>query len=377
MPGHGDTSELVADIYDAALDRSRWLGALEKVAEFVGGPAASLFTRDAVQKKGNSDYYFGTEHHYKKLYFEKYFELDPLNNAYLFMDVGEVTSCSNIVPHNEFIATRFYQEWVKPQGIIDNVLALLDKTATSVAGFVVFRHESDGLADDAARQRMRLLVPHVRRAALISKVIDLKMTEVATLADTFDEISASLFLVDERGRVVHTNAPGRALVAEGNLLQITGNRLVAADAAANNALTEIFSLAAGGDAAVGAKGVAIPLTTRDGEQYVAHALPLTSGARNKAGATFSAVVAIFVRKAALEIQSPLEVIAKVFKLTPSELRVLLAIVGVGGVPEVSEALGVAESTVKTHLSRIYKKTGTNRQAEVVKLVASYTDPLVG
>ena len=35
-----------------------------------------------------------------------------------------------------------------------------------------------------------------------------------------------------------------------------------------------------------------------------------------------------------------------------ELRVLLAIVEVGGVPEVAEALGVAESTIKTHLGRI-------------------------
>jgi len=55
---------------------------------------------------------------------------------------------------------------------------------------------------------------------------------------------------------------------------------------------------------------------------------------------------------------------------------MLAIVEVGGVPEVSEALGVAETTVKTHLSRLFKKTNTNRQAELVKLVASYTNPLV-
>ena len=52
-----------------------------------------------------------------------------------------------------------------------------------------------------------------------------------------------------------------------------------------------------------------------------------------------------------------EVIARAYKLTPTELRVLLAIVDVGGVPEVALVLGVAESTVKTHLGHLFEKTG--------------------
>jgi DNA-binding NarL/FixJ family response regulator len=69
---------------------------------------------------------------------------------------------------------------------------------------------------------------------------------------------------------------------------------------------------------------------------------------------------LFVRKAALEIPSPPEVIAKTSKLTPTELRVLLAIVEVGGVPEVAAALGVADTTIKTHVSRLFAKTGATR-----------------
>ena len=69
-------------------------------------------------------------------------------------------------------------------------------------------------------------------------------------------------------------------------------------------------------------------------------------------------------------------IAKSFRLTPTELRVLLAIVQVGGVPEVAEALGIAETTVKTHLGHIYEKTGTSRQAGLVKLVAGFSNPLL-
>jgi DNA-binding NarL/FixJ family response regulator len=106
-------------------------------------------------------------------------------------------------------------------------------------------------------------------------------------------------------------------------------------------------------------------------------LPLTSGARRRAGVSYAAAAALFVYKAELATPSPPEVIAKAYKLTPMELRVLLAVVEVGGVPEVAEALGIAETTVKTHLGNVYKKSGRSRQADLVKLVAEFSNPLVG
>ena len=46
-------------------------------------------------------------------------------------------------------------------------------------------------------------------------------------------------------------------------------------------------------------------------------------------------------------------------------------------PEVAETLGIGESTVKTHLGRVYEKTGARRQADLVKLFAGYASPLLG
>jgi DNA-binding CsgD family transcriptional regulator len=56
--------------------------------------------------------------------------------------------------------------------------------------------------------------------------------------------------------------------------------------------------------------------------------------------------------------------------------VLLAMTQVGGASEVAETLGIAESTVRTHLLRLFAKTGTKRQADLIKLIASYTNPLI-
>jgi len=185
-----------------------------------------------------------------------------------------------------------------------------------------------------------------------------------------------MFLVDAAARIVHANASGHALLAEGSLLRAVGGKLIPNDASAELGLNDVYATAERGDAAVGVKGIAVPLTALDGERHVAHVLPLTSGARRRAGASYAAVAAVFVHKAALDAPSPQEVIGRHYKLTPTELRVLLAIVEVGGVPEVAETLGIAESTVRTHLLRLFAKSGAKRQADLVKLVASYVNPLV-
>jgi DNA-binding CsgD family transcriptional regulator len=278
--------------------------------------------------------------------------------------------------YDEFLETRAYQEWGRPQGLVDVLNVALDKTATSAAMYCVFRHARDGRVDEQMRQRMRLIVPHLRRAVLIGKVIDLKAAEADSLADSVDGINAGMFLVDASARIVHANASGHAMLAQGSVLRAVGGKLLTKDASAEQALNEVCAMAERGDAAVGAKGIAIPLTAIEGTRYVAHVLPLTSGARRRAGATYAAAAAVFVHKAALDTPSPQEVIAKLYKLTPTELRVLVAIMQVGGVSEVAETLGIAESTVRTHLLRLFAKTGAKRQSDLIKLVASYTSPLV-
>ena len=248
---------------------------------------------------------------------------------------------------------------------------------TSAALFGVFRHERDGVVDDETRRRMRLIVPHIRRAVLVGRLIDLKSAEAATFADTLDGLSVGICLVDASGRIVHANAACHVILDAGDLFSVTGGRLVARDGEMEQALQQLFAAAGDGDVAIGTQGIALPLSGQDGARYVAHVLPLTSGARRLTGFAYTAVAAVFIRKAALETSSPPEVIARTYRLTPTELRVLLAIVEVGGVPEVAMALGVAETTVKTHLGRLFVKTGAVRQADLVKIVAGYASPLIG
>jgi DNA-binding CsgD family transcriptional regulator len=365
-----DFSAIVADIYDAALDPPLWRKVLKNVCGFTrGGPSASLFWQDAARKTGNSYFVWGGEARFGQLYWEKYIALNPFTPAAGSFPVEQLYSAADVLPPPEFIETEFYKEWMSPQGWGDVLSVNLDKTATGRAVFSIARHARDGLVDEEMRQRVRLLVPHVRRAVMIGKLIDLNQQQAAALADTLDGLHAGAFLVDAEGRLVHANTSANDMLNDGNVLHANG-RLVAFDAKGDQELHDIFAAARDGDAALGGKGVAVQLTARNGDQFVTHVLPLTTGARRKAGVPYSAVAAVFVQRAGNDTPPSLDALAARYQLTPSELRVLIAIIDIGGVPEVAAALNLSQATVRTHLRHVFEKTGVRRQADLVKLIAS-------
>ena len=368
-------SELISEIYDAALDPSLWSDVVGKAGRFVGGSAGAIFSRSAVAGNGNAYSGSGTDPYYRQLYRDKYAEPDHSTAGDCFADIGHLIAVADLMPYRDFLETPFYRERAHSQGSVDGLSAVLDKSPSSAALFGVFRHEGNDVVDDETRRRMRLIVPHIRRAVQIGRDIDLKSAEAATLADTLDGLSAGICLVDTIGRILHANAACHLLLDAGDFLSAIEGRIVASDVKVDQALRDLFIAAGGGDAAIGSRAAALSLRARDGSHYVAHVVPLTSGARRLAGIAYSAVAAVFICKVATETPASPDVIARTYNLTPTELRVLLAIVEVGGVPEVATALGVAESTVKTHLGRLFLKTGAGRQADLVKIVAGFATPL--
>jgi DNA-binding CsgD family transcriptional regulator len=374
MDDAAEFSHLVGQIYDASLGPEQWPTVLERVGSYLRVTAVNLFSQDALKKSANVFHVQGIEPSYIQSYLDQYIKLNPVFPTALFFDVGRIITDDDVLPRSQLYETRFFKEWVIPQGFVDSLATILEKSAVSCAVFSVLRHQRDGLVDEDMRRRMELIVPHIRRSILIGKVIDLHKVDAAALADTLDGFAAGMFLVDANARILHANAMGHTLLADGRVIRPEGPRLGAADSKAEGALRQAVVAAESGDVAIGAHGLAIALSGPEGRRYLAHVLPLTAGTRRQAGAQYSAVAAVFVQEATVHASTPFEAIAEHFRLTPAELRVLCAIVTVGGVPETAPVLGISEATVKTHLQHVFVKTGTKRQADLVKMVAGYMSP---
>jgi DNA-binding CsgD family transcriptional regulator/PAS domain-containing protein len=356
MSEDNELRHVVGTIYDAALNPALWPDTLATIAAFVGGSAGPLNPKDLVSKFVGTEDHFGLDHadldlRYMQMHAQTGAGFDPLATQPVF-DVGQILDfpgCGGVAG------------------------AVIERPKKSCALRDVVPSEANNIADAEMRRRMTLVAPHARRAILIGKALDQKADEAAIFADILDSLSAGFFLIDAGGRIIHANAAGRGILGADDFLRSIGGRLVVRDKKVNQTLQRIFADKDDlePDCEIGGKGIALPLMAEDGEYHIAHVLPL--GPRDDAP---GAAAAVYVTKATLETPSSAEVIRRAYQLTRTELRVLLAIVNVGGIREVATALGVADCTVKTHIRRLLEKTGAGRQTDLIKLVAGFFTPLV-
>jgi DNA-binding CsgD family transcriptional regulator len=367
-------SALVEGIYDAALDANRWSDVLEATSVFVHGCTANLFHQSVSTNKVTHFHSWGEDARYRELYFSKYASLNPLFPASAFLEVGTVHSISDVMPIEEFLASRMYREWVKPQAMLDALYTNLERTATGGAAMSIQRRESDGLFDESAKARFSLLVPHFQRAVSIGGAIDFHKANESVLSATLDRLTSSVMLVASDGRVVYVNAKAEAMLSIGDVLRAPRGRLAATDSRADRELRQAMAAAARGDTELGLQGVAIALAEQGGTSQLAHVLPLMSGDR-RGILNQRATAAVFVHQVASGAPAPLETVTKLYGLTAGEVRVLAAVAETSGVSNIAAGLGISEATVKTHLQRLFAKTGVRRQADLIKLLARHAAAL--
>jgi DNA-binding CsgD family transcriptional regulator len=101
---------------------------------------------------------------------------------------------------------------------------------------------------------------------------------------------------------------------------------------------------------------------------VVHILPLRRGAHDLFGGGDLLVVATAVSASAL-VPSP-TILTGLFDLTQSEVRLATALAKGLSLKMAAEEAGLRFSTVRTYLNRIFRKTGTNQQSQLVALLKS-------
>jgi len=367
-------SGIIGLIYDAAIDPSLWLDALAETCAFCRCAVGALYSHDMTLREPTFHMLWGLDAYHTKTYLEQYAPTNPLIPAHLAADAGDILAASRMPLWNDFVNSSFFRDWGGPQGFLDSLSAIIERTPTRLSMVSCIRHEREGLVDDVSFARMGLLRPHFLRAIKIGQALELRTVQVTDLADTLDGLAAGVFIIDERGNLAHSNASGRKMLAEEKIFCLRGGRLQAVTPAANAGIAASLTHMRDSKTALD-RVPAVALEVETGPRYFAHLLPLTAGFRHKMGLPRSASAAIFVVKTALDVTAATEMIGDEYRLTPAELRVLRAVIEIGGVAEIASTLAISEETTRTHLRHLFDKTDARSQVELVKLVAERISPL--
>lgn len=334
---------LIDDIYEAAFDAAHCGTMLERLAELVGADSAFIAWHDT-RKSAHFRAHWGDDPHWQQRYVEEFVHHDILRPVLAAQPEGMLGTVAEKLDDPDIRASYFYTGYIAPQGIVDNMACNLIKQPT-VHGIVAFMRRAPrprfGSEEVAA---MRPLVPHLRRAVLIqsqliaaanvaeahrqiaqsSRAHIVLLSRTLDVADADPRVAAMLGL--RVGQPLRASTHGRALataVADGQPLVVT---LVDDDGTMQHLLCEPQAL---GNDPFG--DLALP-------DRPAHALHVSEVERPHAIAY--------------------DAIATLYQLTPTEQRVLRAMLDHGDAAGLSAALGMGRATVRTHLHNVYAKTGT-------------------
>ena len=371
-------SHLIGSIYDCAVDVGRWPAALDELRGALDFKNAALQVIALPTGTTVLAAVSGIEPPWLEQMqgFSDSEVTEPWGGAAKLLSYppGEPAVLSQVNDRANWMANRYFAEWAAPQGINDVMAVVLARDAQTIGTLGMGRHASAGEIGAHEVDTALLLIPHFQRAVAIGRLLEMRSLASHGLAAALDLIAAGVVLVDRNLRIIHANQAAQGMLERGQPVRSDRGMFSVASPATAAALLLAVHRAVKNEAGLGRRGFGIPVPGRDGSACVLHVLPLQQG-ELRPGLAPAAEAAIFVASAAAPAPSSNEAFAALFDFTAAEVRVFEQIAA-GLTPlETASQLGLSINTVRTHLQNLFSKSGTSRQADLVRLAASFAVPV--
>jgi DNA-binding CsgD family transcriptional regulator len=230
----------------------------------------------------------------------------------------------------------------------------------------VSRPYAEGDFDATETTLFAELIPHLQRAVQLQ----LRLTGLNGVpevsAEILNRLLQGVILLDGEGRVIFANRAAEDILRAGHGLILERDGLRAEIPGETRTLRRILADCAAPRPGLGGAGERLRLSR-------AHGLPLTVLVvphRSRFG-----WIDVVRPRAILFITDPeanaavsQQALREDFGLTPGEAAVAVEILEADGLQAAARRLGISLATAHTHLAHVFDKTGTRRQAELVRLI---------
>lgn len=254
---------------------------------------------------------------------------------------GRAQVSEEIVSLEDVKRTEFYQDFGKRAEIVHTMGLVMSKPGSRVMPVLsTNRGERLGMFESGEVSLMEQLASHVHR------VVDWQSRNVRywSLRHLFEVLPDATWELDRNGRVMQSNGQARLLEACEKVMRIRQGELQFAGRCGFERLAGRLSRTWEGT------------VVDDGFLAVR---PMETG------------WLVVYRRVGVAREERLQAIGTALGCTGAELRLLAALLEGGGLREAAEKLGLSQNTVKSQLASLFQKTGTRRQADLVRTVGGW------
>jgi DNA-binding CsgD family transcriptional regulator/PAS domain-containing protein len=267
---------------------------------------------------------------------------------------------------------ELYQAALRPEGWQHFLVSLAGAVGVDPAAVVAIATQGRELRhfavdDPAERGALARLCPNLRAAASLREQLRELRLERDACAQLLDRLPVGVLIVDARARVVTSNRVARDILARVDGLSLRDG-LEAANATDTAELRRAVAAVVGHAAGTATRERLRLLRPSGARPWM---VEVTRVERDGAdGAARDAAAAVVISDGRQVVRPSPEALQAYFELTPAEAE--LATLLASGLP-LTRAAGrrrVSRNTARGQLKRIFAKTETNRQAELVRLILS-------
>lgn len=372
--------DLIARIYDAALDPGLWPQAIELATDVLEARQAKIAITSLPAQHEFRPVLYRLDPTLQERWFREAAVRDLWTQAMAYLPREFIAAGSQVVPHAELQRTDVYHTFLRPDRVEDILSAGLGHGPAGISHVVFYR---DRLFDRRQLRLLQRLVPHLRRAVRTqSRLLDLGQ-QSESLKAAFDRLRAAVYVLGADNRLVFCNEKAEDLGRAADGLVLRHSRLCLERPA------EMRQLEAAVRAAAVAALAKVPPTS---ESMVVSRRPgrrplslLITPVRPRdvvqwpllpPEVSHSAAVLVTVTDPDDVTRPPAEHLAHHFGFTPAEARLAAALAARQSLEEYAEQAGVTIGTARWTLKRVLDKAGCRRQSELVHVLATSAAGLV-
>jgi DNA-binding CsgD family transcriptional regulator len=256
-----------------------------------------------------------------------------------------------------------YYKFLAKYGLRWTAMAGFESGPEDTSCFVLYRRVTEDAYDREEEQLLAKVRDHLSTASLMCR--EVSKAKICGMSEAFEISNSAAIFFDRFGRITLVNTTAERLI--GNGIEIRQGEV------------RCWRRADGDTFARRLRGVidCLPFVAGMGEPVLIsrpNLRPLVVRLQRLSGNvadvfSHSVAVALISDPETRPSTSPVSLM-KLFSLTRTEALLALDLVAGESPREISEKRGLSYSTVRSHLRSLFEKTGTNRQSDLVSLIAA-------